>query len=193
MIALDSDAERRLLEIGNDLHSHALARVTTLEAIVTACQARRKQLGLPQLAVDDLSGLHSGYTAKLECGLKGLGKLSLPLLLGALKLELAVVPQSRLHQSLKQASSLASSATSALSTDYFRRRTAKARAAALLISVSTKTIRARKAALARAAALSPERRSEIARKAAKARAARWNAETQAGDPVAGCAGRPEAR
>ena len=69
----------------------AIGTTTTLEGLRDLLVARRRELGMPQLLVDDISGLPSGYVAKLEAQMKGLGKLSLPCLLGALGLELAVV------------------------------------------------------------------------------------------------------
>lgn len=61
------------------------------EDIVAACRSRRQELGLPQLVVDEIAGLQSGYVGKIECGDKRLGAMSLPCLLGALGLELVVV------------------------------------------------------------------------------------------------------
>jgi len=54
--------------------------------------ARRKSLGLSQLDTDEISGLPSGYVAKLECSMKRMGALSLMCLLGALKVRLALIP-----------------------------------------------------------------------------------------------------
>ena len=120
-----------------------LGRATTLEGIVTILIARRKTLGLPQHVVDDLAGYADGYTGKLEAGMKGLGKLSLPGLLGALKTELAIV------QTPMRASSTHRGET-AHSEDFFSRR-------------------ARKAAQARWDRTTPKERKKIARAAAKAR------------------------
>ena len=69
----------------------AIGTTTSLEGLTSILTERRRELGLSQLLVDDIAGLPSGYTAKVECRIKGLGKLSLPCLLGALGLELAVV------------------------------------------------------------------------------------------------------
>lgn len=70
---------------------------TTHEALIAAMRKRRIELGLSQLAVDELAGLPSGYQGKLEAMLtnpgaknaRGIGRESLPLVLGALGLELA--------------------------------------------------------------------------------------------------------
>ena len=75
-----------------------LVRVITLEGVMAVAKIRRKHLGLSQLLVDELSGLQNGYTGKLEAGIRGLGKVTIPLLLGALKLELAVMPAARQHR-----------------------------------------------------------------------------------------------
>ena len=61
------------------------------EDIVAACRSRRQELGLPQLTIDEIAGLQSGYVGKIECGDKRLGPMSLPCLLGALGLELVMV------------------------------------------------------------------------------------------------------
>lgn len=74
-----------------------LARVDSYEALRLALIARRYSLGLPQLEVDAISGLQDGYTAKLERGSKRLGEVSMSCLLGALGLELLVVPRAVRH------------------------------------------------------------------------------------------------
>ena len=71
---------------------------TTWDALIAAFRARRIELGMSQLDVDDAAGLASGYTGKLEASLtnpsarnaRSIGRESLPLMLGALKLNLAV-------------------------------------------------------------------------------------------------------
>ena len=67
----------------------AVAR--TYDDLVEACRVRRKELQLAQITVDDIAGLQTGYTGKLECGDKRMGAMSLSCLLGALGLELVVV------------------------------------------------------------------------------------------------------
>lgn len=81
---------------GEDLD--VIARVTTYEDLLKVCVARRKELGLPQMLVDEIAGLQPGYTGKLECGDKRLGPLSLPCLLQALGLVLAVVRDTPHHE-----------------------------------------------------------------------------------------------
>jgi transcriptional regulator with XRE-family HTH domain len=79
----------------SDRHLAApIFKVSSHDGLIAALVARRKQLGLSQLDVDEISGLQPGYTAKIECGTKRVGYLSLTLLLGALKLDLEAVPAS---------------------------------------------------------------------------------------------------
>lgn len=73
------------------------ATFTTYEALIAQMRARRIALGLSQLAVDEIAGLPSGYVGKVEASLtnptaknaRSIGRESLPLMLGALGLELA--------------------------------------------------------------------------------------------------------
>ena len=51
---------------------------------------RRRELRLSQLAVDDMAGLQSGYTSKLECGDRCFGDMSLGAIMGALGLEIVL-------------------------------------------------------------------------------------------------------
>lgn len=83
-----------------------LAAFADYEGLVRAIRERRSALGLSQLALDDLAGLPSGYTGKIEAMLtnpgaknaRAIGRESLPLLLGALGIELAVVPGGARHR-----------------------------------------------------------------------------------------------
>ena len=67
--------------------------------LVRAMRERRIQLGLSQLALDDLAGLPSGYVGKQEAMLtnpraknaRGLGRDSLQLMLAALGLQLGLI------------------------------------------------------------------------------------------------------
>lgn len=73
------------------------ATFTTYEALIATMRARRIALGLSQLVVDEIAGLPSGYCGKIEASLtnptaknaRSIGRESLPLMLGALGLELA--------------------------------------------------------------------------------------------------------
>lgn len=79
------------------------AGIQCLEELAVVMRQRRHQLGWSQLELDARSGLPDGYTAKLEAMItnptasnaRGLGRLSLPLMLGALQLELVVRPVRR--------------------------------------------------------------------------------------------------
>lgn len=68
-----------------------LARVGSYPELLAALVARRHDIALPQREVDAISGLQDGYVAKLECGKKRLGMVSLECLLGALGVELVLV------------------------------------------------------------------------------------------------------
>lgn len=128
---------------------------TTFDALVAAMRARRIELGLSQLAVDELAGLPSGYQGKLEAMLsnpnaknaRGIGRDSLPLVLGALGLEIAV------HASSGKASKSTNETIS------------------LLLSATRKAMseRGRKGAEMRQEKVAPAKRRAIARKAARAR------------------------
>ena len=59
-----------------------------------ALAARRRQLGLRQLDLDEKSGLQNGYSGKLEKGIRKLGDLSLPMLLAGLDRDLLLAPRS---------------------------------------------------------------------------------------------------
>lgn len=132
-----------------------LSSSSLLNELTAALRDRRRVLGLSQLAVDDITGLPDGYQAKLESKLtnptarnaRSVGWESLPLLLGALKLRLAVVSEEAMPASSEHLLNEKMAATSAFFVE-----------------------RARAGARARNAALSPEERSARARAAA---AARW--------------------
>jgi hypothetical protein len=57
-----------------------------------AIATRRKSLRMSQLATDWAAGVQDGYTGKLEIGLRNYGDMSLPSILGALRLELVIEP-----------------------------------------------------------------------------------------------------
>ena len=66
--------------------------IRNYSALRVAFTTGRKAMGVSQLEMDELAGLQSGYTGKLECGMKHLGDLSMPKLLAALKMALLLVP-----------------------------------------------------------------------------------------------------
>jgi transcriptional regulator with XRE-family HTH domain len=60
----------------------------------SAIAARRRQLGLRQLDLDEVSGTQTGYVSKIEAGIRKLGPLSLPMLLAGLDCDLLLCPRS---------------------------------------------------------------------------------------------------
>jgi hypothetical protein len=73
--------------------SGPLATVRSHGDLIEALRARAAELELSHLATDALSGLPSGYTGKLLCGMRGLGDISLPALLDALGVSLVLVEE----------------------------------------------------------------------------------------------------
>jgi hypothetical protein len=69
-------------------------RIRSYEELQSALAARRRQLGLRQLDLDVKSGLMSGYSGKIEVGIRKLGSVSLPMILAALDADLLLVPRS---------------------------------------------------------------------------------------------------
>jgi len=64
---------------------------STPDEIVALLARRRYELGMTSRAVETVAGLADGYVSKIECGTKSLGRVSLPTLLAAYGLRLAVV------------------------------------------------------------------------------------------------------
>lgn len=67
-----------------------LATPADYASLVAAFIARRHELGLSQVEVDEIAGMSGGYCAKIEAGMKRFGPVSLPCMLGALGLELTL-------------------------------------------------------------------------------------------------------
>jgi hypothetical protein len=65
-------------------------KVSDYTQLVQVLDSRRRQLGLRMTDVDYKSGLQEGYAAKLICGIRKLGPVSLPLMLETLGLEILV-------------------------------------------------------------------------------------------------------
>jgi hypothetical protein len=65
-------------------------KVKDYTQLVQVLDARRRQLGYTMTDVDYKSGLQEGYAAKLICGMRSLGPMSLPLMLQTLGLEILV-------------------------------------------------------------------------------------------------------
>jgi hypothetical protein len=78
-----------------------LAIVSTPEQLRKALALRRHELGLKQLELDEMSGCQSGYTGKLEAGIKNLGPVSMPAILEALGLEMVLMRSTRAHGNLQ--------------------------------------------------------------------------------------------
>jgi hypothetical protein len=78
-----------------------LAVVSTPEQLRKALAYRRHELGLKQLDLDHLSGIQSGYTGKLEAGIKNYGDVSLPAVLEALGVEMVLMRSTRAHGNLQ--------------------------------------------------------------------------------------------
>lgn len=75
-----------------------IATFDTPDAMRSALATRRKELGMTQLALDDVSGVQSGYSGKIEAGVKNLGPMSMPCILGALGVEMAIVASAASHE-----------------------------------------------------------------------------------------------
>jgi hypothetical protein len=67
--------------------------VRTYHELIDGLNVRRKELGLPMLAVDFEAQLQDGYASKIFCGVRNLGPLSFGGLLKALDVELVLRPR----------------------------------------------------------------------------------------------------
>jgi hypothetical protein len=83
-------------------------RIRDYTQLRQAIAARRRQLGLRQLDLDEKSGLMSGYSGKIEAGVRKLGDISMPFLLAGLDCDLLLAPRSAVapvdHQGLSASS-----------------------------------------------------------------------------------------
>jgi hypothetical protein len=59
--------------------------------LIRAIDARRIQLGLTMLEMDDLTGMADGWSSKVLAGIKNLGPTSLTCFLEALKVDLVLI------------------------------------------------------------------------------------------------------
>lgn len=73
-----------------DQPAKVAVKVRDYTELVQYLDARRRQLGMRMVDLDYKSGLQEGYAAKLICGMKTLGPVSLPLMLQTLGLEILV-------------------------------------------------------------------------------------------------------
>jgi hypothetical protein len=80
-------------------------RIRDYSQLREAIAFRRQQLGLRQLDADEKSGLQTGYFGKLECGVRTLGPLSLPMALAALDLDLYIAPRSAVAPVIEKSNS----------------------------------------------------------------------------------------
>jgi len=76
-------------------------KVETPSEIRDALAARRRQLGLRQLELDDMAGVQAGYSGKVEKNIRGFGDMSLSCIMGALGFELLLVERPEPHQTPK--------------------------------------------------------------------------------------------
>jgi hypothetical protein len=68
-----------------------LALVREYPELVEALRARAEELNVSRETIDSVSGLQSGYSAKLLCQIKGVGRTSLGPILGSMGLVLVVM------------------------------------------------------------------------------------------------------
>jgi hypothetical protein len=66
-------------------------RCSTPSQIREVFAARRRQLGLNQLELDDLAGTQSGYAGKCEVSIRNDGNMSLSFIMGALGFEMILM------------------------------------------------------------------------------------------------------
>lgn len=72
--------------------------VSTYAELRRVVAARRGELRLSQLAVDDRAGLQDGYVSKLECGDRCFGDMSFDAVMGTLGLTFVAVRSSPAHE-----------------------------------------------------------------------------------------------
>lgn len=70
---------------------NVLGYATSPAEIVALLEQRRYSLGIASRDVDTIAGLADGHCSKIACGLKPIGHISLPNLLAALGLRLAII------------------------------------------------------------------------------------------------------
>jgi len=144
-----------------------LTVIRTYEELRAALKRRKNDLGLANLEIDDIAGLQSGYTAKLLCGMKRPGDMSLPALLGALKCELVLMQTDACKRAEDGEFTIASANN--LKKVLSRRAAKGARARMRNLSSEDRRKIARKGGKAYGANVSREKKKEIALKAANAR------------------------
>lgn len=158
-----------------------LATVRSYDELIAALRARSLELNATREAIDEVAGLQKGYTAKVlaPAAPKGLGRISMGPLLGALGVVLVMVEdaESRAVKRVgggKLSYQLNGAENAPVILKFSRRKMRKmalASAAARMkkIPASKRRAIARKAGKARGSKCGPERLSEVGRMAAKAR------------------------
>jgi hypothetical protein len=73
------------------LEGRPLATIREYGQLVQALRERAEELNVSRETLDAVSGLQSGYSAKLLCQIKGVGRTSLGPLLGAMGVALVLV------------------------------------------------------------------------------------------------------
>ena len=140
----------------NDQPRQILGRTSDYKGLVALLAARRRSLGWSQEAVNEIAGLQGGYLNKIEAGIRGLGSMSLSVLLPTLGVELALVTASKTPPSVSENANLSSASERSPLEEYKKVRQAIAA----------------KGGRARAWKLSPRKRQAIARQGGQAAAAK---------------------
>lgn len=76
-----------------DSQCDGILEASTYSGLRAILNTRRVRLMMTMEEVDYRSGLPSGYCAKLLCGKRMFGDVSLPLMLGALGVKIVIVPE----------------------------------------------------------------------------------------------------
>ena len=84
----------------------AIVRTITLEGLAEGFKVRRHAVGMSQMEVDQIAGLTTDYTHKIEAHKRGLGKISIPLLCQVLNCEIWLMPSTASHRDKKAISTL---------------------------------------------------------------------------------------
>ena len=81
----------------NTEQNNSVGTATDYAQLRAVIAARRRELGLSQLEVDEMAGVQTGYIGKLECGDRHFGDVSLGSVLGALGIKIDVVRAASSH------------------------------------------------------------------------------------------------
>lgn len=154
-----------------------IAVVTDYDGLLAALRARAEELNVSRSTLDDVSGLQTGYAAKLLANppMKSFGRVSLGPMLGALGVSLVLV---------EDPEQMARVATRMEERNTAQVRTGHANARPDLPRWLFNSRKARRAATKRWARMSPAQRKRAARKAARTRRRRARAKAAQGKPDA---------